>query len=248
LKFGNDFNGGMTRQNEMHKSRGYENQECTSKFALTLNNKLQPFCISLKWKHKLNSRIVKHKHMVRTLTSALMYQQKKCCNMVFFLQVSHTWACTSSNWQQWSYESDININSILSMRYVAHFNTKILYNSFLKRRNHKIATQQFCHVQLENSRPSHKIATQKMLCTTWKLKKLHNEHTCVVCCMLEHAICTSMIYSLPWSKTRRSMTTWNWRDWSNYLIWVFQSWSKYAHEGEDVEGDQTFFGNKWWCT
>jgi hypothetical protein len=21
-----------------------------------------------------------------------------------FLQVSHTWACTSSNWQQWSYE------------------------------------------------------------------------------------------------------------------------------------------------
>ncbi len=61
---------------------------------------------------------------------------------------------------------DININSILSMRSIAHFNTKISYNSILKRRNHEIATQQFCHVQLENSRPNDKIATQKMLWTT----------------------------------------------------------------------------------
>jgi hypothetical protein len=144
----------------------------------------------------------------------------------FFLQVSHTLACTSSNWQQWSYEYGHQHQFNSSMRSVAHFNTQISYNSILKIWNHEIATQQFCHVQLENSRPNHKIATQKMLCTTWKLKKLYNAHTCIVCCMLEHAVCTSMTYSLPWSKTRRSMTTWSWRDWSNYLIWVFQSWSK----------------------
>ncbi len=164
--------------------------------------------------------------MVRTLTSALMYQQKKCCNMIYFCKFhihGHAHLQIGNNGVM---NLDININSILSMRFVAHFNKKISYNSFLKRRSHKIATQQFRHVQLENSRPNHKIATQKMLCTTWKLKKLHKAHTCVVCCMLEHAVCTSMIYSLPWSKTRRSMTTWSWRDWSYYLIWVFQSWSK----------------------
>jgi len=182
--------------------------------------------------------------MVRTLTSALMYQQQKWFfggsftymgMHIFKLATMELWIWTSTSIQLCRWD-------------LLHTYTKISYNSFLKRQNHELQHNNFVMCNLK---------TQDQI-TKLQLKKcyvqLENSRSFIMHIQVLFVVCLNMLYAQVWSTVCHGAKQGD--QWQHEVggtgptTWYgcFKAEPNYAHEGEDVEGDWTFFGNRWWCT
>jgi len=186
--------------------------------------------------------------MVQTLTSALTYQQKKCGNMNFFCKFHIHWHAHLQIGNNGVMNMDININSILQWDLLHTSTHKSHIIPFLKYEITKLQHNNFVMYNLK---------TQDQI-TKLQLKKcyvqLENSRSFIMHIRASFVVCLNMLYAQVWPTVCHGAKQGD--QWQREVggtgptIWYgcFKAEANYAHEGEDVEGDWTFFGNRWWCT
>jgi hypothetical protein len=156
---------------------------------------------------------------------------------IFKLATMELWIWTSTSIQfcQWDLLHTSTHKSHHTTPFLKDEITKLQHNNFVMcnlKTQDQITKLQLkkCCVQLENSRSF--------------IMHIH----------VSFVVCLNMLYAQVWSTVCHGVkqgiqwqhevggtgpTTW---------YGCFKAEANYAHEGEDVEGDRTFIGNRWWCT